>query len=82
MELNTINATQLHDTNTEEILGTVYIASKSPNDSDDVLWEAWESFNKLEEYEGDTKSIEEFIVWFNENYASKIAGVSIDFIQL
>jgi len=73
---------QLHDSETEEILGSVIVTKEDPNNYDGAtLEEAWEGFNKLEEYEGDTKNVDEFVVWFNENYVTQVDRLYLEFIQ-
>lgn len=78
-----MKAYQLHDTESEEILGTVVIIPyyEKPESSDE-LWEGWESFNKLEEHDLDKTDVNAFIVWFNENYVTQIDDLDLDFIQL
>ena len=75
-----MKAYQLHDTDTEEILGTVLVI-KTPENNQDEVHEGWVDFNQLEEYEGDTTNVEEFVIWFNENYVTQIEILDLDFIQ-
>lgn len=74
---------QLHDTGTEEILGSVFItkAKEEQFASEQELREGWEDFNKLEETECDYTNVDEFIVWFNENYETQIERLYLDYIQ-
>ncbi len=71
---------QLHDTETEEILGSV-IVTKFNEDLTDDVHEAWEGFNKLEEHELDHTDIYHFVSWYNENYVSQIEELELDFVQ-
>ena len=48
---------------------------------EEILREAWEDFNKLEETEGDHTSVDEFIIWFNEQYVTQIERLYLEFIQ-
>lgn len=71
-----MKAYQLHDSETEEILGTVLLTSEA-----DEVFEAWTDYNKLEEHELDHKSVEQFVKWVNENYLTQIEELEVDFIQ-
>lgn len=78
-----MTAYQLHDTETEEILGSVIIipTAKEVKSPEDELREGWVDFNRLEETEGDHTSVDEFIVWFNEQYVTQIERLYLEFIQ-
>jgi len=80
-EIKEIKAYQLHDSETEEILGTIFILRAGENASDEIF-DGWESFNKLEEHEKDSQSVLEFVEWFNENYVTQIGFINMDFVQL
>jgi len=75
-ETSTINAYQLHDHKSEEIIGTVFIQKPSQITSDEIF-SGWEKYNK--EYE--EININSFVEWFNENHLTKIGVVNMDFIQ-
>jgi len=79
-EVKTINAYQLHDSETEEILGTVFIEKAGENASDEIF-DGWETFNKLDEHELDNQDVNEFVEWFNKNYVTKLGIINMDFIQ-
>lgn len=79
-ETKSIEAYQLHDAETEEILGSVFIDKSSENSSDE-LFDGWGDFNKLEEYEGDYTNVNEFVTWFNKNYVTQIGIINMNFIQ-
>lgn len=75
---------QLHDTETEEILGSVIILEneqQSTSECESELNEGWEAFNKLEEHELDNQNVDEFVEWFNENYVTQIERLFLEFIQ-
>lgn len=74
-------AYQLHDTETEEILGSVIVTSKITKNTEDEVFEGWEDFNKLEEHELDHENVDDFVEWFNENYKTQIERLYIEFIQ-
>lgn len=75
-EQGIITVYPLHDSITEEILGTVYVKETEDTESVyDELFEAWTDFNKLEETDCDNESVDEFVVWFNENYVTQIERV-------
>jgi len=76
-----MKAFQLHDSETEEIIGTVTIVKEENNEGENELWEGWEDFNKSEEHELDRESIIDFIGWFNEGYLTQIEEVEMEFIQ-
>lgn len=77
-----IKAFHLHDSETEEILGTVFIDSDNPtSENEDELFEGWKDYNKLQEHEENPEVIDEFIIWFNENYITQIGYVDMQFIQ-
>lgn len=78
-----MKAFQLHDSETEEIIGTVTIVKEEIEISkgEDELWEGWEDFNQSEEHDLDRESITDFIWWFNENFVTQIEEVEMEFIQ-
>ena len=75
-----MKAYQLHDSETEEILGTVLVTKTNEDGTDDVH-EAWEDFNKLEEHELDNEDIYHFVSWYNEGYVSQIEELELEFVQ-
>ncbi len=78
--MKTINGYQLHDSESEEILGSVYIASDNKG-SEDELCEGWERFNKYNESPKKERDVPAFIEWFNENYVTQIGEINLNFIQ-
>ena len=73
---------QLHDAETEEILGSVFVTKADPKANDEgVISEAWEEFNKLEETDEDHTDVDAFVVWFNEGYVTQIERLYLEFIQ-
>jgi len=80
-----MTAYQLHDSETEEILGCVIPKSQfvplMPNYSEDEIFEGWTDFNKLEETELNPQSVDDFVKWFNENYVTQIERIYIEFVQ-
>jgi hypothetical protein len=74
---------QLHDSETEEILGSVIITHTQPKDEDgeEALRSAWEDYNKLEETDNDNTNVEEFVEWFNGGHVTQIERLFLDFIQ-
>lgn len=75
-----MKAYQLHDSETEEILGTVLVISQ-PEIGGDEVHEGWTDFNKNEETEGDHTSITEFVEWFNSQYVTQIEVLELEFVQ-
>ena len=75
-----MKAYQLHDSETEEILGTVLVVSQ-PEIGGDEVHEGWTDFNKFEEHEYDIRDITLFVSWFNENYVTQIEELELDFVQ-
>jgi hypothetical protein len=78
---------QLHDSDTEEILGSVLLTNQEDSDltfdeNVNELWEGWEDYNILQEHEKDPCDVNEFVKWFNYHYVTQIEVVDIDFIQL
>jgi hypothetical protein len=73
----------LHDSETKEILGIVTIIKEEIKVSKGIteLKEGWEDFNKLEEHDLNSKSVYDFVIWFNENYITQIVEVDVDYIQ-
>ena len=80
-----MKAYQLHDTETEEILGTV-IVKKTPLDGKmnalpDEVHEGWVDFNQLQEHEEDHTNVDVFVEWFNKGYVTQIEVLDLDFVQ-
>ena len=74
---------QLHDSDSQEILGSVIQSSfKQFVDSQGEIEDGWEAYNKLEETEDNTKDIDAFIIWFNERYVTQIERLYLEPIQL
>ncbi len=78
---------QLHDSDTEEILGSVLLTNQEDSDltfdeNVNELWEGWEDYNILQEHEKDPCDVNEFVKWFNYHYVTQIEVIDIDFIQL
>ena len=80
-----MTAYQLHDADSEEILGSVIVTldAKEVEDSGEAISEGWEAYNKLEETEfiEDTKEVNQFVKWFNDNYVTQIERLYIEIIQ-
>jgi hypothetical protein len=72
---------QLHDIETEEIIGSVLILNCT-QENESELWEGWEDYHKLQEHEFDSSNINEFVEWFNDQFITQIENIEIDFIQL
>jgi len=70
---------QLTDFETNEELGLISIISQYQN-SDDEVNEGWVDFNQLEETELDITDIDDFVLWFNENYVTQIERVYINYL--
>ena len=78
---------QLHDSDTEEILGSVLLTNQEDSnltfdENVNELWEGWEDYNILQEHEKDPCDVNEFVKWFNYHYVTRIEVIDIDFIQL
>ena len=78
---------QLHDSDTEEILGSVLLTNQEDSnltfdENVNELWEGWEDYNVLQEHEKDPCDVDEFVKWFNYHYVTQIEVIDIDFIQL
>jgi hypothetical protein len=78
---------QLHDSDTEEILGSVLLTNQEDSnltfdENVNELWEGWEDYNILQEHEKDPCDVDEFVEWFNYHYVTQIEVIDIDFIQL
>jgi hypothetical protein len=78
---------QLHDSDTEEILGSVLLTNQEDSnltfdENVNELWEGWEDYNVLQEHEKDPCDVNEFVKWFNYHYVTQIEVIDIDFIQL
>jgi hypothetical protein len=77
---------QLHDSETEEILGTVKVNNstecwKKEIEPLDEVTESWTEFNKLEEHDVNPYSVEEFVTWNNENRVTQIERIFLEFVQ-
>jgi len=72
---------QLHDIETEEIIGSVLILNCT-QENESELWEGWENYHKLQEHEFDPNDINEFVKWFNDQFVTQIEDIEINFIQL
>lgn len=72
---------QLHDIDTEEVLGSVLIINCT-QEKESELWEGWEDYHKLQEHELDSNNVNEFVEWFNDQFVTQIECIDIDFIQL
>lgn len=85
-------AYQLHDTESQEILGAVIVTKTdkdlNPNlnvnfaDPYEELVDGWETWNKLEEHDGDPMNVAQFVSWFNSMYVTQIEEIEISFIQI
>lgn len=78
---------QLHDSDTQEILGSVLLVYNEFSDltfehNVGELWEGWEDYHVLQEHDKDPCDVNEFVEWFNYYYATQIEVIEIDFIQL
>ena len=78
---------QLHDSDTEEIFGSVLLTNQEDSnltfdENVNELWEGWEDYNVLQEHEKDPCDVNEFVKWFNYHYVTQIEVIDIDFIQL
>ena len=78
---------QLHDSDTEEILGSVLLTNQEDSnltfdENVNELWEGWEDYNVLQEHEKDPCDVNEFVKWFNYHYVTQIEVIDIYFIQL
>ena len=78
-----MKAFQLHDSQTEEIVGTVTITNDDSQAGIDELWDGWVKFNTSDfgDDSHNKESVEEFIEFFNEEYDTQIENVEVDFIQ-
>jgi len=74
---------QLHDTETQEVLGNVIITHSEQHveDGQIAVHDGWHDFNRLEETDGDHTDVDEFVVWFNENYVTQIERLHLEYIQ-
>jgi len=77
MNIKAIEAYQLHDTETKEILGTVFIVESGKYATNDIL-NGWTQFNCKND---GSKDITDFVVWFNQNYETKLGTVNLDYVQ-
>lgn len=70
---------ELLDYETSESLGIVKPIGEPPFiDIDEVkeeLQESWTEFNKLEEHELDNQSVDDFVIWHNENWKYQIERI-------
>jgi len=74
---------QLHDTDTQEIMGSVIITHTEPHieDGETTLHDAWHDFNRLEETEEDHCDVDAFVEWFNQCHATQIERLYLEYIQ-
>ena len=77
---------QLHDSETEEILGTVKVTNDNECKEKNVchsteVSESWDEYNRCEESENDSENIDEFVQWNNENRVTQIERIFIEFCQ-
>jgi len=74
---------QLHDSSTEEILGSVVVTKQNEGDSDDVFdaWGDWNCWGGAVEKDKDRESVNEFVEWYNTEYESQIEVLDLDFVQ-
>ena len=68
---------QLTDFETEEELGLINIINPIDN-SISELKEGWTDFNQLEETDLDITDVDDFVLWFNENYITQIERIYIE----
>jgi hypothetical protein len=69
-----MTAYQLHDTDTQEIMGSVIITHRETNteDAETALHDGWHDFNRAEETEDDHCDVDAFVEWFNESHVTQI----------
>jgi hypothetical protein len=73
---------QLHDTDTQEIMGSVIIKFAAIAEDGVVeLHDGWHDFNRLEETEDDHCDVDAFVEWFNESHVTQIERLYLEFIQ-
>jgi hypothetical protein len=75
---------QLHDTDTQEIMGSVIITHRESSEIEDAetaLHDAWHDFNRAEETEDDHTDVDAFVEWFNESHVTQIERLYLEFIQ-
>lgn len=74
---------QLHDTETQEELGSVIITHREPHieDAETTLHDAWHDFNRLEETEDDHCDVDAFVEWFNQCHVTQIERLYLEYIQ-
>lgn len=74
---------QLHDTDTQEIMGSVIITHTEPHVEDAVtaLHDGWHDFNRAEETEEDHTDVDAFVEWFNESHVTQIERLYLEYIQ-
>ena len=77
---------QLHDSETEEILGTVRVinsdeCTEKQIDHSIEVSESWDEFNRCEESELDFGDVDDFVYWNNENRVTQIERIFIEFCQ-
>ena len=74
---------QLHDTDTQEIMGSVVITHTEPQieHGELALHDAWHDFNRLEETEDDHTDVDAFVEWFNQCHATQIERLYLEYIQ-
>ena len=63
---------QLHDRESEEILGTVKVTNET---------ESWDEYNRCEESEKNPEDVDEFVEWNNENRVTQLERIYLEFCQ-
>jgi len=77
---------QLHDAESEEILGTVKVRNekecqlKGISHSNEVS-ESWDDFNRCEESENDHRDVGAFVEWNNENRVTQLDRIYLEYCQ-
>ncbi len=77
---------QLHDSESEEILGTVKVTNATECWKKEIchsteVSESWDEFNRCEESELDNQSVDDFVIWNNENRVTQIERITLEFCQ-
>jgi hypothetical protein len=78
-----MKAYHLHDTETEEILGTVVVTKLNKHNTD-VVHTAWSEWNKegyAESIGKDKQNIEDFVADYNKGLNSQIEVLDLEFVQ-
>lgn len=78
-----MKAFQLHDSQSEEIIGTVTITNDDTQAGIDELWDGWVKFNTSDFGDGshDKENMDEFVEFFNKEYDTQIEKIEMDYIQ-